>query len=88
MTKKALIGTIKEIHYLTKEDYGRRVHQIEDAENIFPVAEPHFTWVDCPDDVDINVKRYGYKEETKAFIVLPQDISGPIEEPVEEPENT
>jgi len=44
MAKKALISTIE-----TRES-GYRVAQVEDAANIFGVADALF-WVDCADDV-------------------------------------
>jgi hypothetical protein len=44
MAKKALISTIE------PRESGYRVAQVEDATNIFGVADALF-WVDCADDV-------------------------------------
>jgi hypothetical protein len=44
MAKKALISTIE------PRESGYRVAQVEDATNIFEVADALF-WVDCADDV-------------------------------------
>jgi hypothetical protein len=44
MAKKALISTIE------PRESGYRVAQVEDAANIFGVADALF-WVDCADDV-------------------------------------
>ena len=44
MAKKALISTIE------PRESGYRVAQVEDAANIFGVADTLF-WVDCADDV-------------------------------------
>jgi hypothetical protein len=44
MAKKALISTIE------PRELGYRVAQVEDAANIFGVADALF-WIDCADDV-------------------------------------
>lgn len=76
MAKKALIGNKEEIHYSTGQIYGLRVHQIEDETNIFPVAEPAFRWVDCPDNVTAENLWHAYDESTSSFVELPLDING------------
>lgn len=68
MEMKALISTIEPVQA------GYRVAQVEQNENVFPVAEGLF-WVDCADDVVADQFWYDPADETIKPIPVPESAA-------------